>query len=420
MPLPPSAQRKNKLLLADNRVYNIAGEDLEKAREAYQDNPAVLALLDHIAKTRPNNRPYISFPSGINIGAAFSDETAMKTGEAVGWEMRDSGIDICLGPNMDIARDPLGGRNYEMYGEDPILVSNIGVSFIKGMQSTGVGACAKHYIANNQETNRSAKNEWMSQRTLREIYSRGFMNAVQKAKVKSIMYAYNAVNGVFSSFNKMLLTDWLRDEWEFEGLVVSDWGAVRKDKELSLLAGLDLVLCGPNDMRVCKKAVEDGILPMEVLDKRVSQLLQTIVDLKEEQARIPAVYDPEKLKKTAYETLVDGSVLLKNQNNVLPLNRAEKVAFYGQGSRDLLEFGSGSTAVPTVLHSNPYDECRVRFNPDILFETMDGADTLIYTVAAPAGENVDRDIMDIEEADRERLPAVLKEAKEKGLKTVVL
>lgn len=401
-------------------LFNIAGEDLDAAREKYRDEPAVQGLIDHIGKTRPGGRSYISFPSGINIGAAFSPETAAKVGEAVGWELRDSGIDICLGPNVDVARDPLGGRNYEMYGEDPELVAQTGAAFIRGLQSTGVGGCAKHYIANNQETNRNAKNEHVSERTLREIYARGFKAAVQKGGVKSVMSAYNAVNGVFSSYNKMLLTDWLREEWGFTGLVVSDWGAVPERKAESLEAGMDLILCGPQDMGEVIEAVRDGTLSEEVLDDRVAKVLETILWVKEAQAAAPARYDADALLEAAAAAIADGAVLLKNEGGLLPLHPGAKVAFYGSRSRELLEYGSGSTAVPTMIHTNPYDEVKARYSPDAAFETMDGADTVIYTVTAPAGENVDRESMEIEEADWERLPAVLKAAKEKGLHTVVL
>jgi beta-glucosidase len=407
-------------IFSSDEPFELPGKDLDELRAQYAGNRTMTALVDHISATRPDGAPYISFPSGINIGASFSTETAGKLGQAVGWEMRHAGVDITLGPNVDVMRDPLGGRNYEMYGEDPELVAQMGASFIQGIQSTGVGACAKHFIANNQETNRTSKNELMSERTLREIYSRGFIGAVKKGKVKSIMSAYNAINGTFSSYNKMLLTDWLRGEWGFDGLIVSDWGAASHDKEQSLLAGMDLILCGPNDMSEVVKAVEEGILPMEVLDKRVSRVLSMIVQLKEEQAAIPAVYEPEQLQKAAYDALVDGAVLLKNEGELLPLETSAKVTFYGRRSKELLEFGSGSTAVPTVLHSNPYDATEKLLGYAPLYETMDGADTLIYTVTAPAGENVDREAMDIEPEDRERLPQILKEAKEKGLRTVVL
>lgn len=417
----PSPENAARFAYVSPEVESLNQADLGEAREKYSRDTDFLGLIDHIEKSRPDGKQHISFPSGINIGASFSTETARKAGEAAGRELRYSKVDLCMGPNVDVARDPLGGRNYEMYGEDPRLVSEMSVGFIEGMQSIGVGACAKHFIANNQETRRNTTNNHISERALREIYSRGFMDAVQRAGVKCIMSAYNAVNGEYSSYNHELLTEWLRDEWGFQGVVVSDWGAVTEEKERSLNAGLDLILCGPNDMSGCKKALEDGRLTMEELDLHVERILNVIVELGEKQAEVPVEYNQKELLDTACQTIVDGSILLKNDGNVLPLEPERKIAFYGKRSKELIECGSGSTMVVTGLHSNVYDEYKkAAGDSQVLFETMDGADVLVYTAAAPAGENVDRDIMDIEQEDRERMPRVLKEAKAKGIKTVVL
>lgn len=395
--------------------------DLKEHRRLHEGKEAFRGLIDHIESFRKDGEEFISFPSGVNIGAAFDPDLARKAGEAVGFEMRRCGVDVTLGPNVDIMRDPLGGRNYEMYGEDPCLVSETAAAFIQGIQSTGVGACAKHFIANNQETMRNTKDTHVSERTLREIYSPGFRSAVKEGKVKAVMSAYNAVNGKFSSYNKELLTGWLREEWGFEGMVVSDWGAASQNKEAALEAGMDLILCGPNDMTECKEAVEEGRLSMETLDLRVGNILRTIAELKEEQKRIPAVYDSQKLLAQACDVIAAGSVLLKNEGGVLPLSAERHVAFWGERSKSFLECGSGSTAVVTDRHSNVYEES-LKHCPQAVagFEQWEGADTLVYTVTAPAGENVDRERMDIEERDRERMPRVLKEAREKGLHTVVL
>ena len=398
---------------------NLLTEDLTQAQIVFASDEIMLGLIEYMKKVRANGKQFISFPAGINIGASFSEETAMCIGEAVGWELRDSGIDLCMGPNVDIARDPLGGRNYEMYGEDPKLVADIGTAYIQGMQKTGVGACAKHFIANNQETDRNSSNACISERTLRELYAKGFESAVKKAKVKSVMTAYSAVNGVFSSYNKVLLTDLLRKEWGFEGIVVSDWGAVATEKEKSLEAGMDLILCGPNDMSECKKAISQGRMSLDILDERVRAILNVIVELKEEQEKTPHAYDTKKLLTCAYDTIVDGSVLLKNADELLPLKKATKIAVYGSRSKNMVECGSGSTNVTTNLHSNLFDECR-SYSSHICFERMDAAEVLIYTASAPAGENMDREAMDIEPEDRKWLPVVLKEAKERGLKTVVV
>ncbi|HHV10798.1 MAG TPA: beta-glucosidase [Clostridiales bacterium] len=393
--------------------------DLEEAKERYREDADILSLIASIERFRPKGKQFMSFPSGINIGAAFDPEQAETVGTAIGWELRSSGVDLCMGPNVDISRDPLGGRGYEMYGEDPQLVGEVSAAVVKGIQRTGTGACAKHYLANNQETNRNTKDTHVSERVLRELYARGFISAIKEGNVKSVMTAYNAINGEFTSFSKKLMTDWLRGEFGFEGLVVCDWGAVKENKEKSLDAGMDLILCGPNDMSGVKAAIEAGSFSEEVLDCRVEKLLETIVWLREEQEKTPLRYDLDELKQTAYETIVEGSVLLKNENQVLPLSRDEKVTFYGRRSKEFMECGTGSTAVETGLHSNVFDEYQ-KLSSSVTYETMEGADVVVYTVTAPAGENIDRREMDIEKEDRLRLTEVLKEAKAAGRKTVVL
>lgn len=412
-------ERLQQRFYMDPDFGKILTMDLDEARVEYAGDADVLGLIEYMERVRSNGRQFVSFPSGVNIGALFSPETARKGGEIVGRELRDCGVDVCLGPNVDIARDPLGGRNYEMYGEDPKLVAEIAAAYIQGMQEMGVAACAKHFIANNQETNRNISDACVSERTLHELYARGFESAVKKGNVKSIMTAYSAVNGTFSSYNKELLTDLLRKEWGFDGIVVSDWGAVKDEKEKSLEAGMSMILCGPNDMSECKRAVLDGRLSEEVLNQRVREILNLVVELREKQAQVVADYDQDQLLQSAYEVIVDGSVLLKNEGGVLPLCKGGKVAFYGARSKELIECGTGSTNVSTNLHSNPWDESQ-KYCKVSRFEEMDGADVLVYTVAAPAGENVDRDIMDIEPDDRGRLPQVLRRAKERGLKTVVV
>lgn len=393
--------------------------DLEDAKRRYEKEPYKLELVKIFEKMRPGGKQNISFPSGINIGSSFDLKRAYSIGESVGWEMRAIGVDITLGPNVDVFRDPLGGRGYEMYGEDPYLVERMSVAFINGVQSTGTAACAKHYLANNQETNRNSKNTHVSERTLREIYARGFKASAQEAGVKSIMTAYNAINGEFTSYSKTLLSSWIRDEWGYDGVLCCDWGAVKSRKEKSLEAGMDLILSGPNDMRECKKAIEEGKFSETILDNCVGRILKLILEIKTKQQEKTFNYNSLALLENACETITEGSVLLKNKDQVLPLSRNSHIAVYGKRSKMLLECGTGSTSVITGLHSNVYDECEKQFDY-IKYEDMDGADVLIYTVTAIGGENIDRSEMDIEKEDQERLPKVLREAKQKGLKTVVI
>lgn len=419
--ISPAEENRMAFAYASPETIILNQENLKAAREKYADNEDFLGLINHIEQHRPDGKQHISFPSGVNIGASFSEECAEMTGRAVGKELRRSGVDICMGPNVDIARDPLGGRNYEMYGEDPCLVSDMAAAFINGMQSAGVWACAKHFIANNQETRRNTTNNHISERTLHEIYSRGFLSAVKRGNVRAIMSAYNAVNGQFSSYNKELLTDLLKEQWGFQGVVVSDWGAVTENKEDAVNAGMDMILCGPNDMSGCQKALEEGKLTEETLNHSVERILNAIVDLNELRKRVPEKYDQSELLEEARRCVTEGAVLLKNEGEVLPIKNGKKAAFYGKRSRDMIECGTGSTMVVTEMHSSVY-ECYVNNTSEELavYDTMEGTDVLVYTVAAPAGENADREMMDIEAEDRQQLPLILKEAKEKGIKTVVI
>lgn len=393
----------------------------EEAVKKAKGNPVKTAFLSYLKNRRNAAGASVSFPSGINIGATFSTDRAKKIGAAVGQEMRSAHLDVCLGPNVDVMRDPLGGRNYEMYGEDPALVRRIAPAFISGMQSTGTASCAKHYIANNQETRRETKDTHVSVRTLREIYARGFEASVKDAKVKSVMSAYNAVNGVFSSYNKMALTDWLKEEWGFEGVIVSDWGAASKHPQDAIAAGLDVTLNGPGEraMQELTEAIQSGTLDETRVDDAIAHFLELVIWLRDSHEKIADTYDQEQVLKEAYDTLVDGAVLLKNADGVLPLNKAAKTAFYGTRAKNTMECGSGSTMVNTCLHGNVYDESAA-LGVEVLDGCMDDADVVVYAAGAEGGENADRPAMDVDAADREQIVSVLQKAKEAGKKTVVL
>lgn len=359
----------------------------------------------------------ITFPSGINIGACFHEERAYEIGRAVGLEDRASHVDMCLGPNVDIIRDPLGGRNYEMYGEDPVLVGRTSAAFVKGLQSVGVAACVKHFIANNQETNRQTKDTHVSERTLRELYAKGFEYAVKQGDAKSVMSAYNAVNGVFSSYNKWLLTDLLKKEWGFEGVVASDWGAVTTDYDKSVNAGMDLILHGSihPDLGNLPEKIHEKEVPPERLDDAVTRILNLEKWLEENQT--PVEYNQMELLRQNYELLVDGTVLLKN-SGVLPLAGTEKVWFDGKQAESLIECGSGSTYIMSSLHTNVKEECEK--NGINVADNQRMADTLIFVAGADGGENTDRKGMTLDEEDEMRIAKVLKEAKADGKKTVVV
>ncbi|MCR5144930.1 MAG: glycoside hydrolase family 3 C-terminal domain-containing protein [Lachnospiraceae bacterium] len=400
-------------------VQELVQMEPEAAKEAAAENPLGQGFLRFLEGRRNPAGKIVSFPSGVNIGATFNEKLANEIGIAIGKEMRASHLDVVLGPNVDVARDPLGGRNYEMYSEDAIHVGKTAVAVINGIQSTGTAVCAKHFIANNQETRRQTKNTHVSTRTLREIYAKGFEKSVKNANLKSVMSAYNAVNGQFSSYNKTILTDWLKDEWGFDGVVVSDWGAVTGNTDQSLSAGLDLVLHGPlpYDTSDVAEGIEKGTLSMERLDDAVYRIISLVYWLKENQEAYKFDFNLDEILDKAYETIVDGTVLLKNED-VLPLDTSAKVAFGGSRADNTLECGGGSTFISTSLHSNVVDSAK-ELGVNVC-DNQDDADTFIFVAGAEGGENADRKDMFLDTADQKEITEALKSAKARGKKTVVV
>ena len=401
-------------------LQELIGLEEKEAEKMVEGDPLKMGFMNFLKNRRNPAGRFVSFPSGVNIGACFNEKTAYYIGKAVGEEMRAANIDVCLGPNVDVIRDPLGGRNYEMYGEDPVLVGRTAAAFVRGVQSVGTAACAKHFIANNQETNRQTKDTHVSVRTLRELYAKGFEKAVKDGEIKSVMTAYNAVNGVFSSYNKMTLTDWLKGEWGFDGVVVSDWGAVTGKNDKAVGAGMDLVLHGPTpcDGTDIVEAVKAGTLQESKVDEAVERILKLILWSRDKKAGKPFTYDQEKILKCAYDTVVDGTVLLKNEQ-VLPLKKSKKVAFYGKRAKETIECGSGSTFVTTPLHSNVCDETE-KMGVYTVYEKMENADVVVYVAGAQGGENADRPDMQLDPEDAERILEVLKQAKDEGKQTVAV
>lgn len=310
------------------------------------------------------------FPPGILLGATFNKDVVHAVGEALGAEALLFGVNILLGtPNVNIHRDPLNGRLFEGYSEDPCLVTTLAPELVKGVQKFDVAANVKHFAANNQETNRVGINETISERALQEIYFPGFKACVQEGKVQTVMSAYNAINGVPCTENHWLLTDLLREEWGFDGMVVSDWGAVYHPVE-ALVAGNDLAMPGPIDGAPLVKAVEEGRLEEKVLDRAVKRIFEVrdftlwnsfadepqttigteTISFRSQEADM---FNKEELyeatRKAAYDAAVEGIVLLKNENNTLPLQKdnVSKLVIAGSGAEQLLECGTGSAGITT-------------------------------------------------------------------------
>src|SRR5829696_6344666 len=320
---------------------------------------------DHVGIS--DSLPATCFPTASALGSSFDPELARRVGEALGVEARAQGVAVVLGPGINIKRSPLCGRNFEYYSEDPLISGVLGAALVEGIQSQGVGASVKHYAANNQETDRLRVSADVDERTLREIYLPGFERVVTQARPWTVMCAYNKVNGVYSSKNRWLLTELLRDEWGFDGLVVSDWGAVH-DRVAALVAGLDLEMppnLGVSDAAIVG-AVRSGELDEAVLDRAVARVLRLIdratqraVDVGEEATTQPG-FDADGHHALARAVAAECAVLLKNDGNLLPLQSSagDTVAVIGEFARTPRYQGAGSSQVNPTRVDNALDELR--------------------------------------------------------------
>lgn len=329
----------------------------------------------------------VCYPAGCASAASFNRELVSEMGQAIGEACQAEGVGVILGPAVNIKRSPLCGRNFEYYSEDPYVAGEIAASYIKGVQSKHVGTSIKHFMANSQETRRMSSDSKMDERTMREIYMPAFETAVKEAKPWTVMCSYNRINGTYAAENKMLLTDVLRDQWGFDGFVVSDWGAVN-DRVAGVKAGLDLEMppsCGVND-KLIEKAVKDGSLDEAVLDQTVTRILEIVyryVENRDENAVFDRQAQHEFSRRVAEESLV----LLKNEG-VLPLKKEQKIAFIGQYAEKPRYQGGGSSHInsfkvtgawelakelPNVTYAKGYDDAEDVIDEGLVAEAVSAA-----------------------------------------------
>ena len=293
--------------------------------------------------------PATCFPTAVTAGATWNRELYYSEGEAIGREAAALGVSVVLGPGCNIKRNPLGGRNFEYISEDPFVAGKMAASFIRGVQSVGVGTSLKHFAVNSQEYKRMNGDSRLDERTYREIYLSPFEMAVKEGKPTTVMCSYNKINGTHASDNKELLTDILRDEWGFDGLVMTDWGALN-DRIAAFKAGCDLNMPGGSDYmnKAALEAVKSGELDEKLIDASVERILRLV----EHSAKIEKCeVDFDAHHNLAKKIAIEGAVLLKNEDNILPLAETDCVLI-GSMAKNIRYQGSGSSHInPTKISS---------------------------------------------------------------------
>ncbi|MBP3275002.1 MAG: glycoside hydrolase family 3 C-terminal domain-containing protein [Butyrivibrio sp.] len=297
--------------------------------------------------------PATCFPTAATIANSWDEELGETLGKTLGEEAMAEGVNVLLGPGLNIKRSPLCGRNFEYFSEDPYLAGKMAASYVRGIQSQGVYACPKHFAVNSQELRRMAMDAVLDERTLREIYLTGFEIAVKEGKAKTIMSAYNEVNGVYANENKHLLTDILRKEWGFDGIVITDWGA-SNDHALGVAAGSNLEMPNPglDSARELIEAVNSGKISISDVDARVDELLDAVMTLYVNAQNKADDFDKNAHHMIARRAASESTVLLKNEGNILPLKAGAKVAIIGDFAFVPRYQGAGSSLVnPTKIET---------------------------------------------------------------------
>ena len=292
--------------------------------------------------------PATCFPTAAIIANSWDEGLGEALGQALGEEAAAQGVDILLGPGLNIKRSPLCGRNFEYFSEDPYLAGKMAASYVRGIQSRGVHACPKHFAVNSQELRRMAMNAVVDERTLREIYLTGFEIAVKEGGARSIMTSYNQVNGTYANENEHLLQDILRGEWGFDGLIVTDWGG-SNSHTAGVAAGSDLEMPSPglDSARELAAAVLEGRLAEDDLDSCVDRLLEAVLTVKGER-KTSRTFDQETHHLLARRAAAESAVLLKNQEKLLPLKAGTKVAVIGDFAVEPRYQGAGSSMVNPI------------------------------------------------------------------------
>lgn len=313
--------------------------------------------------------PATCFPAACTTSCSFDPDLLREMGTALAEECLQEEVAVLLGPGANIKRSPLCGRNFEYISEDPFVTGELSAALIEGIQNKGIGASLKHFAANNQETRRMSTDSVVDERALREIYLTGFEMAVKKAKPQTVMCSYNRMDGVYLSNHKRMLTEILHDEWGFSGLVVTDWGAM-DDRVEGIRAGLDLQMPGPSpfsDLAIVK-AVQNGEITEEELNISIKRILELVLRHKSLENK-GQKYDKEAHHKLAQKVAAQSTVLLKNENSLLPLQPQKSVAVIGAFAKNPRYQGSGSSKIAPTQLDNAVEALK---EAGFLFDYSDG------------------------------------------------
>lgn len=339
--------------------------------------------------------PATCFPTAATVASSWDRSLVRRMGEALGEEARSERVSVLLGPGTNIKRSPLCGRNFEYFSEDPYLAGEMAAAYINGVQSKGVGTSLKHFAVNNQETRRDISDSVLDERTLREIYLTPFERAVREAQPWTVMAAYNLLNGVYCAENKRLLDDILRKEWGFKGIVVTDWGA-ENDRVEGIKAGqnLEMPACdGINDAKLVQ-AVRSGALEESVLDESLDAILDLIYRAAKVLDENHGPYDKETHHALAREIARESMVLLKNEDQILPVSAGEKIAVIGAMARSPRYQGAGSSKINPTQVDNAFDGLLAEgisatYSPGY-YKNTDSVDAGLIDLACRAAEKADK------------------------------
>ena len=402
-------------------------EKLDIPEMLVSDGPHGVRRVPDIHSMGAPSLPATAFPTASAIASSWDVELIHEMGEALAEEAITLNVDVLLGPGNNMKRTPLCGRNFEYFSEDPFLAGELAVNLIQGIQSKGVGTSLKHFAANNQEYQRFVMSAEIDERTLREIYLPAFETAVKKGKPWTVMCAYNKINGTYASQHQELLTDILKNEWGFEGLVVSDWGAVH-DRVAALQAGLDWQMPGPReaDVQAVVDAVRNGSLPEASLNEAVRRILNVV--FKASETPKGGTFDVDAHHELAERVAAESIVLLKN-NGILPLESPQHIAVIGRSAREAHFQGGGSSHINPTKVSVPYKELQQvasnaeltyaegyptddSYQPALIEEAMklaQDADVALLYIALPSfkeSEGYDRADLDLTEQQVALIKAV--------------